>query len=181
MIGPTGATGVIGPTGATGAPGATGASGAGLRFAMSINGTASTALPRPLYPVAHTGYQGRGVFVSAQGYQIGIDSDGDVAGSPSASYASGDCSGPALIFTELMPAGSLAGSGNANALYYVPRTGATVVTNPTRNSRSTSSVACEPNVSALVGDHYQAPPNNPAVTGIDPLPRPANVLVNFVP
>jgi hypothetical protein len=67
------------------------------------------------------------------------------------------------------------------SLYYVPRTGATVVTNPTRNSRSTSSVLCEANVSAFTGDYYRAPANVPATTGIDALPQPIGVIINYVP
>lgn len=187
QIGDKGDTGDIGPKGDTGdqgiqgAPGSTGPAGAGLKFSMSINGTLSTDLQKPLYPIAHTGYSGEATFISAQGYQIGIGTDGDIEGSPSANYASGDCSGPVFIIASLIPVGTVAGFGNANALYYVPRTGATISTNPERKSRSTSSTVCEASVSALTGDYYEAPANNPAETGIDPLPRPANVLVNYVP
>jgi hypothetical protein len=192
IAGPTGATGATGSTGATGASGATGATGptgatgatgaaGSARFAARINGTLSSALPRPLHAVTIGAYGTNVEFVSTQGYFLGISQDGQAAGSTTASYTSTDCSGPALIFTGNVRPGMVVGQGNVRALYYVPKNSPTVVADPTRNSRSTGSVSCEANVSALTGTYYAAPANSPAVTGIDPLPSPAMVGIDYVP
>ncbi len=116
-----------------------------------------------------------------RGYFIAISQDGLGAGSTTASYVSTDCSGPALIFTGNVRPGMVTGQGNVRALYYVPKTSPVVLTDPTRNSRSTGSASCEANVSAMTGKYYSAPPNAPAVTGIDPLPSPAMVGIDYVP
>jgi hypothetical protein len=138
-------------------------------------------LARPLHPLSAGGYSSPTDLISTLGYRVGIDSDGRYSGSSTASYQSNDCTGPALISSSFAGPGQLAGLGLSRALYYIPRTGATLVTNPTRNSRSTSSVVCEANVSAFVGDYYLAPVNVPATTGIDALSQPIGVSVNYVP
>jgi hypothetical protein len=188
--GPAGATGAVGAAGPAGPQGATGATGAqgpagpagSGKYRVTINGTLSTSLARPLHPVSPGGYGGNVSLISTQGYIVSIAPGGLVAGSTTASYASSDCSGPTLVFTNnFVHPGGIVGAGNTRALYYLPKTGATVVTNPTRNSRSTGSAVCEANVSALTGDYYIMPPNNPAVTGVDTIAMPVTVAIDYVP
>jgi hypothetical protein len=87
-----------------------------------------------------------------------------------------------LIFAGNIRAGTVVGAGLTNSAYFVPRTSPPTVTNPTRNSRSTSTVACEANVLTLTGVHYRASVNNPATTGVDlGTGRPINLTVDFAP
>lgn len=181
--GATGATGPAGPTGVTGTTGATGATGASgsAKFVARINGTLSTSLPRPLYATNAGGYGANIDFVSTQGYVVALTQDGLVAGITTAYYQSNDCSGPALLTTAFVRPGVIASSGNARTMYYVPKTGATVLTDPVRNSRSTGAIVCDSTTSALTGQYYSAPVNNPAVTGIDTIVTPAMVGIDYVP
>jgi hypothetical protein len=149
---------------------------------VRIGGVLSTSLARPLYPTAVGPSTANVNLISAQGYLLAIDPTGDLVGSVTASFESTDCSGPALIVSSNIRAGTVFGTGFANSAYFVPRTGAVTVNNPTRNSRSTSSVACEANVSALTGLYYRANVNSPATTGVDlGSGRPINVTVDFAP
>jgi len=184
--GPTGATGATGtgatgPTGPTGATGAQGPSGSG-KFVAKINGTLSTALPRPLVATSVGGYSGNVDFISALGYIVSLQPDGLPAGGSSAYYLSTDCSGPALITTGFARAGMVLGLGNgARKLYYVPKSGATVLTDPTRQSRSTTAQVCELNNSLMSGPYFSAPPNVPATTGVDSFPASTSVIIDYVP
>jgi hypothetical protein len=149
---------------------------------VRIGGVLSTSLARPLYPTGASPNDRNVSLISAQGYLLSIEPDGSLAGSTTASFESADCSGPALIFAGNIRAGSVFGAGFSNSAYFVPRTAPPTVTNPTRNSRSTSTVACEANVSAFVGVYYRASVNNPATTGVDlGTGRPINLTVDFAP
>lgn len=184
--GPTGVTGFTGPTGPTGATGGTGVTGptgasGSSRFAARINGTLTSSFPRPLYATTAGGYGTNVELISTQGYIVSITADGYPSGQSTAYYASNDCSGPVFVFVGNARPGVISANGNARTMYYVPKTGATVLTDPTRNSRSTGSIVCEAGTATLTGKYYSAPVNAPAVTGIDNLSLPAMVSIDYVP
>ena len=184
-IGPTGVqgpTGTAGATGATGAVGPTGPAGAGLHYRVTINGTLSTSLTRPLYPTVVTGFGDRWAFISETGYTIGVDPDGTFAGDSTASYESYDCTGPALVSGAQARPGLVMGEGNPNTLYYVPKSSPDTVIAPSRHSRYTaSSGACELNDTAFSGLYYRAPINDPTVTGVGFTAGPVTLGAEFVP
>lgn len=156
-----------------------------LAFAGAFEGqqsTLSTALPRPLHPVNLAGYSGAVALISPQGYIMQIDAGGTIGGSGTATYASNDCSGPALIVASTINPGGVVSLGTQNKLYYVPRTGATVLTDPMPQSRSSSALGtCGPYTTQIFGQVYSAPPNVPATTGIDPVVEPVTVTIDYVP
>ena len=110
-----------------------------------------------------------------------IDAGGTVGGSGTATYASTDCSGPALVVTTTVNPGGVLALGQLNKLYYVPRTGATVLNNPTPGSRSNNASACAAYTTQITGTAYSAPANAPATTGIDPLAEPITVTIDYLP
>lgn len=71
--------------------------------------------------------------------------------------------------------------GQLSRLYYVPRTGATVLTDPYPGSRSNGSNLCMPYSSQIFGSVYSAPPNDPAITGIDAMVEPVTVQIDYLP
>lgn len=178
--GPVGAQGPIGATGAQGPAGPTGPAGSG-KYNVKINGTLSTALARPLYPVSTSGTNGGVTFITPQSYLVAIDAGGTVSGSGTATYMSGDCSGPALVANTTVKPGGVLALGSQNILYYVPRTGATTQTDPTPGSRSNNSSACAAFTTQQTGTFYVAPLNVPATTGVDPLAEPIDVRIDYVP
>jgi hypothetical protein len=192
--GPAGATGATGPAGATGAQGATGAPGAtgaqgpagpagSGKYTVKIAGVLSTAMPRPLYPINIGGYSGAVALISQQSYIVQIDAGGAVSGSVTATYASSDCSGPALIATTTANPGAVVALGVQNKLYHVPRTGATILTDTIPGSRSNSTTynPCGTYTSVLTGTYYVAPLNVPTTTGIDPMAEPVSVQIDYLP
>lgn len=179
--GPQGATGPSGPQGIQGPQGPQGPAGAG-KFQATIDGTLSTALPRPLWAASVGTFNQDVDFISASGYVVSIQPDGQPGGSSPVYYLSSDCSGPMLSYTGTTRPGVLVGAGVApRKLYYVPKTGATVLTEPTPGSRSTSSITCAAYTTPLTGNFYVTPPNDPATTGVDNLTFPVTVLINYVP
>lgn len=180
-VGATGATGPAGPAGPTGATGPAG----GVKYTVKINGTVSTALANPLHSMGFNITSATtGSFVSTLGYVVGIQQNGGVwelAGGINANYESNNCTGPSLSSTGNQVPGTVIGLGNTilatRKAFYIPKTGATVLTNPTRNSRATSALACEVATVALVGDFYRAPVNDSAVTGVN-IPA-SNFTVSF--
>jgi hypothetical protein len=147
---------------------------------VKINGTLSTALARPLYPINVSGYAGAVALLSPQGYIMQIDAGGTVGGSSTALYASTDCSGPAMVVTTTVNPGGVVSLGQLNKLYYVPRTGATVLASPTPASRS-NSAGCAAFTTPITGNAYSAPLNVPATTGVDPLAEPITVTIDYLP
>lgn len=178
--GPQGAVGPAGPAGATGPQGPAGPAGSG-KYAVRLNGNLSTALARPLYPVNLSGYSGAVALISTQGYIMQIDAGGAIGGSGTATYLSSDCSGPALLVSTTINPGGLVALGQQSTLYYVPRSGATVLTNPTPGSRSNGTNACAPYTTQIMGAVYSAPLNVPATTGIDAMVEPIAVQIDYVP
>lgn len=178
--GPQGAVGPAGATGATGPQGPAGPAGSG-KYSVRLNGTLSTALARPLHPVNLAGYSGAVALISTQGYIMQLDAGGTIGGSGTATYMSPDCSGPALLVSTTINPGGVVALGQQSQLYYVPRTGATVLMNPTPGSRSNSTSACAPYTTQLSGAVYSAPPNAPATTGIDAMVEPITVQIDYVP
>jgi hypothetical protein len=149
---------------------------------VKINGTLSTALARPLYPINVSGYAGAVALLSPQGYIMQIDAGGTVGGSGTATYASADCSGPALVVTTTANPGGVIALGTQNKLYYIPRTGATILTNPTPASRSNTTLGtCGAYNTQITGTVYSAPLNVPATTGVDPLAEPITVTIDYLP
>lgn len=178
--GPAGPQGAVGPAGATGPQGPAGPAGSG-KYAVRLNSILSTALARPLHPVNLAGYSGAVALISTQGYIMQIDAGGTVGGSGTATYLSNDCTGPALLVTTTINPGGVAALGQQSKLYYVPRTGATVLTDPTPGSRSNGANLCMPYDTQILGLVYSAPPNAPATTGIDALVEPIAVQIDYVP
>ncbi|HEX7768630.1 MAG TPA: hypothetical protein VF422_01235, partial [Dokdonella sp.] len=127
------------------------------------------------------GYSGAVALISTQGYILQIDAGGTIGGSSTATYLSPDCTGPALLVSTTINPGGVAALGQLSRLYYVPRTGATVLTDPYPGSRSNGSNLCMPYSSQIFGSVYSAPPNDPAITGIDAMVEPVTVQIDYLP
>jgi hypothetical protein len=172
--GATGAQGNPGATGATGAqgnPGATGATGAqgpqgmqgpagasgSAKYAITINGVASTALAKPLHPVEVTIQPFQVTVITTTGYLTAINATGNVSTTSTASFTGAGCTGTALVSVNNFPPGVVIAIGSPIKIYYIPRAGATIVTNPARASSSTSGTGtcAGPTTSPLTGDYYQ--------------------------
>lgn len=182
--GAPGAPGTPGTPGEQGEPGTPGAPGApgGAKASVSINGTLSTAMALPLYPLNVGGPTQPTTLISQQSYIVTLSLDGIVAGSGTALFESNDCSGPVLVQDNTGRPGHVLGYGNGNRLFYIARTGSAPVASPTRNSRSTLSIVCEAGTSALTGSSfYRAQPNVPATTGVDLPARPLSHSFNYIP
>ena len=196
--GATGATGATGPQGSQGAQGAqgiqgvqgsqgvqgptgaTGAAGSG-KYRVFINGTLSTALVRPLHPVSAGGWGSNIDLISTLGYIVAIAPAGDIAGTGTANYASNNCTGPVFVSTGSAHPGVVMAVGPANVLYYLPKGNPTVLIDPVRNSRSNNASPCEVSTATVGGTYFSASPNNPAVTGVDPITEPVLIGVDYVP
>jgi hypothetical protein len=138
-------------------------------------------MPRPLYPIYVGGYSGAVALISPQSYIVSIDAGGTIGGSGTATYSSANCTGPALVANTTVNPGGVLALGSASKLYYIPRTGATTVTNPTPGSRSNSSAACAAYTTQMTGVFYVAPDNVPATTGVDPVVEPVSVQIDYLP
>ncbi len=151
--GPAGATG---PTGAAGPAGATGAAGpkGTAPFTVVINGTASTALAQPLYPIGHE-FPATVNFITAQGYVLSLNR-GNISGSGSVSFSGAGCTGTAFTLAGNVDVGVVvAVDPGALKIFYVPKTGVTILTNPARQSTAGTGTACAANTGALTGSYYE--------------------------
>ncbi len=178
-IGPQGPQGNVGPAGATGATGATGAAGSG-KYTVSINGTLSTAMSPPLYPLSVSNTVGTSItLISTKSFLVAFATDGTVVGSTTTYYPGANCTGAAFFNSQYRP-GTVTRASSNYIIYCIPF-GATLSTNPTYNSKWQTGV-CTNGAAATAGDFFTGLPNDPSITGVS-LPNNTvfNVAVTYAP
>lgn len=140
---------------------------AAANLSIRFNGTLSTALTNPLYPVGMTPGNGGTVgFITTQGYVVNYSmSDGRATGSLTTSYSGPGCTGNVYVSAGTFSRGMIYGFGPANTRVYVPKTGVAVI-DPSRQSQLSSAGVCTTATVALSpGAYWEALPMNTAVTG----------------
>jgi hypothetical protein len=94
-------------------------------------------------------------FISAQGYVLGM-TRGNVNGAGQVSYSGAGCTGTAFTAVGNIDPGVVVAVGPPTPkLFYVPKTGATILTAPARQSVESNGTACAANTGALTGSFYE--------------------------
>jgi len=161
-----------------------------------INGTDSTALARPLYPIS-LATANSVWFVSNTGYQVQVTETSQVVSGGVVSFTANDCTSgtPAsnrawksndLLRGTVFGLGTTTSNPPVAALYYMPKV-PTTISNPTRGSSmsglnlSPPASVCVVATTAQTGTFYEVLPNDPAITGVSISPTGQVIEVGYVP
>lgn len=102
-------------------------------------------------------------------------------GNTSVGYDGPNCTGNVLLNTFNYPPGTVVSGGTNRPLWYVPLTGATIVTDPVRQSQD-NGTTCSNTSFNLTGTYYRGSANSAAVTGVGfANGLPMTVTIEYVP